>query len=421
MCCRLRSLYRSLLILLIVLGGGFCLKASLPRPLADTSLKKDLDSCKIKVSLLVAGGLQDEIYAAYGHVALRVTDAEKGTDYVYNWGIFDFYAPNFIGKFIEGNTTDYMLGVEDAPLFIAQYTGRGTPIYELPLRLTPKEIETLSTLLTKNLESPYYLYNFVFDNCSTRPFVLLEKVVEGSLQYPKVKETTRRKMVDGYATCRPWLIFGTDIVLGKTADEWVGAREQLFLPLYAKEILKGIKVISPQGKERLLAGTEITYPSLFEPVPPKELPFLLSPFFVSLLLFVVTIASCFFKTKKMLFFSLWTTFFFVILGLVGCLVTYLSFFSLHPLVYPNYNILVFHPFYLILAIPLVWIHRNRVGYIYHFINGIVQLVFLLGISWFSSQVFNPAVLLFSLASLAISARYIGRIHLSFLRRNKQSK
>lgn len=66
-----------------------------------------------EVSILFASGIKSEIYAIYGHAAFRIVDHKTGEDKVYNWGIFDFDAPNFIGKFVQGYTTDYMLGVQE--------------------------------------------------------------------------------------------------------------------------------------------------------------------------------------------------------------------------------------------------------------------------------------------------------------------
>ena len=52
-----------------------------------------------------------ETYSIYGHSALRIVIAEKNSDLVYNWGVFDFDTPNFAWKFAKGRL-DYMLAVE---------------------------------------------------------------------------------------------------------------------------------------------------------------------------------------------------------------------------------------------------------------------------------------------------------------------
>lgn len=361
-----------------------------------------------QVSMLFCGGRLDPIYTIYGHVALRVKDTVAGSDWVYNWGIFDFNAPNFIGKFVKGTTTDYQLGVEKTEDFLRQYNGKGVEVKEVQLLLNAREIDHLLTLIGENLQDPYYHYNFVFDNCSTRPFELLNRVVEGTLTYPPVEPLTRRQMVDGYAKDRPWLKFGTDIVLGLPADRPTEAREQLFLPDYAHAILKAMKIQGEDGRIRPLGGMETTHPfySGTDQKPLPKLPFPLLPLSVTIFLFIVTAFTAFYRGYNSRWFKVWGTVYLLLMGLVGCLVCYLSFFSLHPLVRPNYNILVFHPLLLLISMPTLWMPRNTFGYVYHTLIVLEQLIFLLFVGWLSAEVFNPAVILLSLGVIAISMRYL---------------
>lgn len=374
-----------------------------------------------EVSILFASGIKSEIYAIYGHAAFRIVDHKTGEDKVYNWGIFDFDAPNFIGKFVQGYTTDYMLGVQETEHYIHQYTSVGAVVYETVLNLTPKEIEELEALIAENLKQPYYLYNFVYDNCSTRIFVLLEKVVDGEIHYTTMPPISRRDMVDGYATDRPWLTFGTDIVLGLPADEKIDAEEQLFLPLYAHQIIEKSTIVDTEGQERPITRHSFTYDIApgSEQAPIASLPFFLLPFYVSLFLFIITVAVCFYRGYNARWYDIWSTIYLAVMGLVGCLVFFLSYFSLHPLVYPNYNILVFHPLHLLVSIPTLWFPRRVFGYIYHILIILSQLSFLLIVSWTTAQTFNPAVFLLSIGTIAISARFVSPYLLSLGKRLKE--
>ena len=60
---------------------------------------------------LITGSPGDELYNTFGHSAIRILDQEHGVDYVYNYGTFDFNAPNFYLNFTRGKL-DYMLSVE---------------------------------------------------------------------------------------------------------------------------------------------------------------------------------------------------------------------------------------------------------------------------------------------------------------------
>ena len=74
----------------------------------------------------------DEVYAYFGHTALRYYNPDKNLDLVFNYGVFDFSEPGFVAKFVLGET-DYMLGVIDYPYFIQEYAMRGSGVVDLIL------------------------------------------------------------------------------------------------------------------------------------------------------------------------------------------------------------------------------------------------------------------------------------------------
>ena len=102
----------------------------------------------------------DLTYELYGHSALRVMDLEQGTDWVYNYGIFDFESDNFVLRFILGKT-DYLLGVTTYPYFHYAYATQGRRMDEQVLNLTPAEAKRLQALLNENAqpENRVYRYN----------------------------------------------------------------------------------------------------------------------------------------------------------------------------------------------------------------------------------------------------------------------
>ena len=69
----------------------------------------------IKVSLMTCAP-GTEIYALFGHTALRYEDKARGEDWVFNYGMFSFNTPHFIYRFVKGET-DYELGVTRYPYF----------------------------------------------------------------------------------------------------------------------------------------------------------------------------------------------------------------------------------------------------------------------------------------------------------------
>ena len=136
-----------------------------------------------KVSLLTcrAGA---NIYELEGHSALRFVKPSTGEDIVVNWGLFDFDAPNFVYRFVKGET-DYSVGVAPTGYFLRAYDRQGRSVVEQDLNLTPEQIAELQRLVSENLlpENRVYRYNYVLDNCSTRPLRIVEKAMGDTLSF----------------------------------------------------------------------------------------------------------------------------------------------------------------------------------------------------------------------------------------------
>ena len=61
-----------------------------------------------EVSLITAGP-GTELFEAFGHSAIRIKDPVLQIDLIYNYGMFDFKAPNFYSNFTKGKLL-YSLG-----------------------------------------------------------------------------------------------------------------------------------------------------------------------------------------------------------------------------------------------------------------------------------------------------------------------
>ena len=81
------------IFLLFLLFTAASLQAQFPQ------LSKDAE-----ISLLTVSPSEDEVYTVYGHTALRVRDASKKLDTVFNYGIFDFSKPTIVGIFFSTTT-----------------------------------------------------------------------------------------------------------------------------------------------------------------------------------------------------------------------------------------------------------------------------------------------------------------------------
>ena len=132
----------------------------------DSALVRDADD-SIRVSLVTCSP-GTEVYAVYGHSALRVEIPAQGVDMAVNYGLFAFDAPHFVWRFIRG-ATDYVCGAINYPIFEREYIERGSSVTLQQLNLSQEEKVRLIQLLNHNLSPQYrtYRYNFLYNNCST--------------------------------------------------------------------------------------------------------------------------------------------------------------------------------------------------------------------------------------------------------------
>ena len=94
---------------------------------------------RVRISLLTCAP-GSEIYALFGHSAIRYENPDQKEDWVFNYGMFNFREPNFVMRFVKGET-DYQLGVIPFAYFEAEYAMRGSSVYQQVLNLTNDEKE----------------------------------------------------------------------------------------------------------------------------------------------------------------------------------------------------------------------------------------------------------------------------------------
>lgn len=293
----------------------------------------------LEISLLTCSP-GDELYSAFGHTAIRVNDM------VFNYGMFNFNTEGFYIKFVSGQT-DYELGVEMMDGFERQYERRNRSVIEQKLNLTNEEKAALFNALIENTrpENKTYRYNFVFDNCATRPRVKIEECLKGAIKYDvKEENESYRKLIEKYVGEDSWIKFGIDILIGAEADKTASFFDRLFLP---DELMNAFATARRDNGERLVTETkEIVSQDKDEDDDEDNG---VTPLAVAVIaMTIISIASLLFPRKlKALDFIL-----FLATGLLGVVITYLCFFSLHPLVGENYNLLWLNPVHLIIPLTI---------------------------------------------------------------------
>lgn len=286
-------------------------------------------SPKATVSVLTCA-TGNESYSLFGHTALRISDPSQGLDVVYNYGAFDFSTPNFVAKFAKGDL-DYFVVAHSYLDFISQYQYEGRSVYEQKLHLALPVKQRLLNRLNNTLqtEERFYTYKFIDKNCTTMVVDLLNEVL-GTKVITKTKATdmTYRSVLFPYFKHHFYEQLGTSIIFGTKVDE---KATTLFLPF---DLLESLKVTKYQNKNlsepvvSLLTVAPITARSWWN-----------NAYTYGALLVLLV----FWKKRSV------ALAFLTLMGVLGVFFLFMGWYSLHPELANNYNVLLFNPALLLLV------------------------------------------------------------------------
>jgi hypothetical protein len=355
---------------------------------ANAAPFENADSLQISLLTCSPGKIA---YEKFGHTAIRVIDKSNGLDIVFNYGIFSFDTEHFYIKFMKGET-DYVLGVTSTVHFLPEYAERNSSVTEQILNLTTNEKQRLVEALLINYEpqNRKYRYNFVYDNCSTRAMKIIIENVDGVVIFPKkaAELKTFRAHVEDYAGWNTWLMFGINMLFGVAADTHATKMTSMFLPEILMAEFREAKIIQPESSvERNLVQNEIVLVARNNGKTETSSLSISFPFITCTLLLIVSILVLIWDLKRKRRNRLFNSILFITTGLVGVIVFYFSFISVHPLVQENYNLLWLCPLNLVAGI-IIWFRPLRLPLLYYlFIYSIMLLavLFIFAINWQSAN------------------------------------
>lgn len=303
-----------------------------------------------KEASLVTAWPGREIYELCGHEAVRIKG--PGIDSVWNFGVFNFAEPNFVGRFVKGET-DYMVDSYPFSWFMPEYVQNGRRVEEQVLNLTPDEVERLHQLLREAAIPPNnrYRYNYVKNNCSTKIADLLDSVAGGDVVYPDtIRFASFRDAMRGYHYNYPWYQFGIDLVLGNGLDTEISQREELFIPVEFNRHAAAARL--PDGRP-LVKYTNVIYEGRDNAIDGPT-PFLLTPLWFAIAIAAISLILIAVYWRRNCIPKLWYAFYFGLAGLAGCLVAFLVFLSSHEATSPNLLIYWLNPLQLLIPLCLWW-------------------------------------------------------------------
>ena len=381
-------------IKLLLFGLFFCLLASAQAGNAD-SLRFSLLTC--------APGSQ--IYELFGHTAIRYQNFTRSTDIVFNYGMFDFDAPNFEYRFAKGEA-DYQLGINSFEGFKRSYAYRGSSVYEQELNLTEVESQRLQKALFENYEpqNRVYRYNYFYNNCTTCARDQIERAVEGRVVYPDGEAgKSFRSIVHEFSAESLWNQLGMDLLLGAEADEEIDNRLQMFAPFYMRDFASKAVIVAQDGSRRPLVAQE----TVIVDAEPRsvETGFFLSPMACALLFLLVNLMVAYLQVRRRCIYWGWNLLLYGAQGIAGCVIAFLFFFSTHPTVGSNWMLAVLHPLALFFIPWTFWVRKKGVVDRVSLVNVVYLTIFMISIP-FIPQDFNLTILPLALGLLVNAASHV---------------
>ena len=411
------------LLVVVCLCAYMSAVAQTSPPQCDKSFGLPLTlSPSAQFSYLAAQPSDEDVYTLYGHAGLRVCDSVQGFDVTFNYGLFNF-SEDFVPRFIQGKT-DYIVLPIPTSDYMSEYQGRGV-IYELILRTDSLQRAHLWQLLIENVQPEHrtYRYNAFRDNCSTRPLALYFATLKGENQspldtqqltfkfdsvssIPPLSPTTWRTAINELEASSPWLVLGTDLAMGTALDQEMSITQRFFIPTEVARLLPHLLVAtSSEGDNWVRPVQQAIAYGQPHPIAPAGLS-LTHPQVVFSLLLLISVIVFIYRYRRKPVAGIIEGTIYLVAGLGGSLLCYLTFLSEHPMVSPNYNLLALHPLYLLIVLLMPWRRRTlRVRYALHAVCLVLLLAFPI-ISLLVGQIINVSVYLIALSLALLS---LGRL------------
>ena len=308
---------------------------------------------------IITYGPGEFVFEKFGHIALALADSSTGQDIAFNWGMFDFGQPNFLGRFLTGDTKYWMEGYRTAD-FNAAYMGENRTIRKLELQLSAVQRGAIADYVRWNAQdaNKYYRYDYYGDNCATRVRDLLNWALQGQLDAPFQAlgsgRTWRNETARVTAT-DPLVYPGIQVALGRNADHVLTKWEESFLPELLANHVAALTVRSANGAPvKLVVRDSVLFTSTRAPMPEQAPSRVLMAMVLGLVLAAIVVmlpgvGSALARFALGAFSVLW----FGLGGLLGTALLLAGTVTKHmPYMGANLTVLQLHPLMLIAAVVI---------------------------------------------------------------------
>jgi len=368
---------------------------------ATLGWSQNLQLSKDTTVSVITFGPGNNLNDAFGHNAIRVKS--RFFDIAYDFGRYDFDAPNFYLNFARGKL-NYLQGKNNYKNLISLYKNEDRSITEQTLNLTTTQKQDLYNTLEANYKKNQgaYLYDFFYDNCATKIRDIVETTLDGQLVYnvPKdYQEQTFRQLIDHNLHWNTWGSFGIDIALGSIIDRKATAREQLFLPEKVNVFFNNATL--KNNSQKLVINSNAIYTK--QGINGNKVStFLISPLFILVIVASVILFITYKDYKNNTRAKGLDMTIFIITGSVGVLLFLLWFATDHTATAYNYNVLWAFPISLFCILQILKATPKK-WYI-AYIKFMILMLCLMVMHWtIGVQRFAPALVPLI---IALAIRYI---------------
>jgi len=293
-------------------------------------------------------------FLKFGHNAILV-QPQAGPGWVFNFGTFDFNDPALITKFLRGRFK-YWLSVGGAVATMESYSADNRTVLSQELDLTSARKWALWQALRENArpENRAYLYDYFFDNCSTRVRDALDRVVDGRIraagQSPAAR-TLRDHALRSVADFLPEYV-GLHLGLGRATDKPIDRWAEAFLPERLSDLLRTVRIPDGAGEKNLVKSERVIYQST-RPAKPEQPPHWAIYFLVVGLALGGTVALLGRAGRRhasaRIVLGAATSSLGGVWGLLGLILVSFWAFTNHKVAYANANIMQFAPWAIVLS------------------------------------------------------------------------
>ena len=302
-------------------------------------------------------GPGDHPFFKFGHNAIVVQPAD-GPPVLYNWGTFDFESPTLVADFLRGRLT-YLLSTASVPSTLVEYqaTDRRVDLQELDLPMEARR-ELAARVATNALpENRAYLYDYFWDNCSTRVRDAIDAATGGRLK--AAMQTPARLGYRQHALRLTsdllWEYLGLHFGLGRATDLPATRWQEGFIPQVLRDQLREVRIPGEGGERPLVKDERVLHQSRRTEPPPRPPSWTLWFAFTGLALgaLLALLGRLGVHPLARIYFGALVGLLGLALGLLSAALVFLWGFTDHRSAHANANLWPCPPFVLAL-VPLSW-------------------------------------------------------------------